>query len=143
MTTSRLGSTPASLTGPVEAFPSTGFEFSYFGQVIANDLWLDGDLLILSLRFFDGDTRDAVRLSLDARIPIFGELRFRPSFDVEYDFQNAPAEDEIELTPALRFDYRLWRSLYLDAQTGVEARLHSGFSDEWGYFVEASARYDF
>lgn len=143
VTASRLGSMPASATGPVEAFASTGFEFSTFAQLIVNDLWLDGDLGILGLGYLDADSRDSLRLSLDARVPIFRELRFRPSLDIDYRFHAAPAVDELEITPALRFDYRLWRSLYLDAQAGVQARLRSGFADEWGYFTEASVRFDF
>jgi hypothetical protein len=143
VTASRLGSMPASLTGPVAEFPSTGFEFFYLAQLVANDLWLDGDLGIVGLRFIDGDTRDALRLSLDARFPIWQELRFRPSLDLEYRFQDAPVADELELTPALRFDYRLWRSLYLDAQAGLQARLRSGSTDDLGYFSELTARFDF
>jgi hypothetical protein len=140
-TASDFSGTEAS--GGIEGFEGTGFQFSYLGQLIANDLAVPGDLGVLSLRYFDGSTGDALTVGLQARVPITSGFRVNPRFYTIYQ-KSSTAQDVVSLRPSLRLDWRLWK-VTLDAEGGYEwGKTLRGLVDQpSGYFVTGGIRYDF
>jgi hypothetical protein len=138
---SNLSGTDAS--GGVEATPGTGLEFSYFGQLIANDVLTRGDVGVVSLRYFDGSNVDLVSAALDGRYPITPRLLVNPRLVGEFRTSRSSSET-FALRPSLRFDYRFW-VLRLDSDAGLEwlRPVGSMADDQLGYFVRFGARYDF
>jgi hypothetical protein len=129
----------------VPATTGTGFEFSYFGQLISNGLLRPGDIGVVGLRYFDGKNSDVAMLTLDGRYPATVDLRVNPRLRAFYR-TNRRAADSATLIPSLRFDYRFWR-LSFDAEFGLDWRIPVGggvgVSREFGYFLSSGVRYDF
>jgi hypothetical protein len=138
-TTARLSGTPAS--GGVAATEGTGFEFSYFGQLIASDVLVDGDAAIAGLRYFDGSSFDVASLSLDGRFPVSQHWRVEPALVTQYRMQGG-ASDEIRLLPRLRLEWRRWR-VDLELEAGAQWIGRLSGADEWGYLAEVGVRFDF
>jgi hypothetical protein len=130
-------------SGGVEGFEGTGFEFSYLGQLIANDVVLPGDVGVASLRFYDGSHSQVLTGGLQARVPITSALRVNPRFYTIWQTSGS-AQDLLALRPSLRLDYRLWK-LSFDAEGGVEwsKSLEGGMDQPWGWFAVGGVRYDF
>jgi hypothetical protein len=92
---SNLSSTPAS--GGVDGSDSTGWELSYFPQLIASGLLTDGDVATLGVRYFDGSVSDTWSLILNERYPITPKLRILPR--VRLDWRNRRGRDEFLPNP--------------------------------------------
>ena len=131
-------------SGGIDEIDGTGFEFSYFSQLIWNGLVKPGGIGILGFRFFDGSVYDSATATLDARYPITRALRANPSVRADYRMHD-DLGDVFTLMPTLGFDYRFWK-LNFDAEFGIEWRLpvDSDRDDEWwGYFMMFGVRYDY
>jgi tetratricopeptide (TPR) repeat protein len=136
-----LSDTPSS--GGVEGIEGTGFDFSYFAQIVTNGMLVPGDIGLVGLRYFDGDETDLASLTLEGRYPLTRALRFNPSAVASYRFERGDA-DGVSLIPSIRFDWRLWRFV-LDAEGGLEWRVPLGDQGdrELGYFTTVGVRCDF
>ncbi len=126
---------------PIEG---TGYEFSYFAQLIANDLARPGAVGVLGLRYFDGSLADLVAATLDGRIPVTDRLMGKARLMGSYRM-NQGTSDVFSLIPSIRLEYRLG-DFTLDGLAGIDWMLPTGSasgSDEWGYFLNFAVRYDF
>jgi len=131
-------------SGGIEETGGTGFEFSYFSQLIWNGVLKPGEIGILGIRFFDGSVYDSVTAILDARYPITRALRVNPGVRADYRM-HGELGDVFTLMPIFRVDYRFWK-LNFDADFGIEWRLpmDDANSDErWGYSMMFGVRYDY
>jgi len=131
---------PAS--GGVGEFEGTGFEFTYFGQLIADSLLTAGDVGVLGLRFTDSKTADMIAGSLSASFPIPHRLRATPRLYTDYRMHR-DTEDLVLVRPSLRFDLNVWR-LFFDTEVGLDWDLPQGGSaSRLDFFFFFGARYDF
>ena len=163
---SNLSSTPAS--GGVEATDSTGWEFSYFPQLIASGLLTTGDVGTLGIRYFDGSVSDTWSLIVNERYPITPKLRILPR--VRLDWRNRRGRDEflpnpddtaedpvaaaqasrarngsLTVRPYLGVEWRVWK-LTLFGDAGLEwtsGSFDAGGGDELSYAFSGGLRYDF
>ncbi len=127
----------------VEAMQGTGFEFSYVARLIANEVFVPGDIGVLGLRYFDGSRADIVAMTLDGRYPLFAGLRANPRLWAEYR-RNRDLADTVVVRPSLRFDYRIWR-LVFQPEAGLDWRLpmSSKLDDQLGYSLMLGIRLDY
>ena len=85
---SRLSETPAS--GGVDAMPGTGWEFSYYPQLVVSGLFANGDVGTVGVRYFDGSLSDPWSLIVNERYPLTPRLRILPRLRVERFRFDAP-----------------------------------------------------
>ena len=163
---SYLSDTPAS--GGVEAMPSTGWEFSYYPQLVASNVLTTGDVGTVGVRYFDGNQSDTWSLIMNERYPITPKLRIMPRLRVDWrnrsgrdEFQPNPddtAEDPIAAAQAARarngqftvrpyfgVEWRLWQ-LTFSGDAGVEwtsGSFDAQGGNELSYAFSAGIRYDF
>jgi hypothetical protein len=62
-------------SGGVEAFPTTGTEYYYSGQLVASDLFTEGAIFIAGVRYADTITLEQQTLQFNMRYPILRDLR--------------------------------------------------------------------
>lgn len=130
-------------SGGVEGFGGTDFEVTYVARLVANDVFADGDVGVVTLRFFDGSSSDVIGTTLDARYPLTPELRLNPRLWADYRI-NDIGSDMVRVVPSLRFDWRVFR-FEIESELGFEwfEPLGGLASRQLGYFVTLGARYDF
>jgi len=131
-------------SGGVIGQPGTGFEFSYFAQLVAYGLLQPRGVSTIGLSVFDGDRYDRYGLQLNGRYVIAPRLRINPILRV--DFQDVEGDDDLlTFVPRLRIDYTLG-PIVLDLDFAYELRRNLGsgaYPDEHGYSLYTGIRYDF
>lgn len=142
MTASHLAGTPAS--GSVASTPSTGIEYFYATQVIANSIFKNGDTTLMGLRYADTNASDTVTVSVNSRYPFSKTLRFNPRMRI--DFQSRENNSEIvKYRPSFRMDWRARRKIkfemeagyeYSDIQDNLGDRVESNFFVNFGYIAD-------
>jgi hypothetical protein len=136
-----FGSTSDS--GGVLGSEAYGPDFTVYGQLLANDLLVEGDISLIGLRIQRGEPTNLLALVIEGRYRALDSLRVIPRFDL--DHRENRGNETLALTPGLRVDYR-FRSFTLEAGCQVfwEPNL-SGQSpgDERGYTLFAGIRYNF
>jgi hypothetical protein len=163
---SYLSETPAS--GGVEAMASTGWEFSYYPQLVVSSLFTNGDVGTIGIRYFDGNLSDTWSLIINERYPITPRLRVLPRVRVDWRDRrgrdeflpdpDASAEDPIAaaqaararngsltVRPYLGIEWRVWK-LTLFGDAGLEwtsGSFDAGGEDEFAYAFSGGLRYDF
>jgi len=163
---SYLSDTPAS--GGVEAMESTGWEFSYYPQLVVSSLFTTGDVGTIGVRYFDGSVSDTWSLIINERYPITPLLRVLPR--VRVDWRNRRGRDEflpnpdataqdptaaaqaararngsLTVRPYLGLEWRVWKLTFF-GDTGVEwtsGSFDAGGGDELAYAFSGGLRYDF
>lgn len=141
--TPRIGTTSNSI---VEAIPDTGTQFFYNLQLIKNDLLKQGDIGILSLRYYDTQTSNSYRLGVSSRYPISSVWRINPRFDLAYRENKNNNGTQLVLSPYLRMEYKLRKSFTIDVEGGLNwyqdknDGQSSNFTD---YYFQAGYRWDF
>jgi hypothetical protein len=163
---SYLSDTPAS--GGVEAMASTGWEFSYYPQLVVSSLFTNGDVGTIGVRYFDGTLSDTWSLIINERYPITPQLRILPR--VRVDWRNRSGRDEflpnpdatavdpiaaaqaarsrngsLTVRPYLGIEWRVWK-LTLFGDAGAEwtsGSFDAGGGDEFVYAFSGGLRYDF
>jgi hypothetical protein len=146
----------------------TGWELSYYPQLIATGLLTDTDVGTLGFRYFDGTTSDSYSLILHERYPITRALRVLPRLRV--DWRNRRGRDEFAprpedfdanpiaasraarvrngswtVRPFLGLEYRIGR-ITLDTDAGFEwtsEAFSPDATDEIGWSLSSGVRYDF
>ena len=161
-----LGGTNTS--GGVEGTPATGWEFSYYPQLIASNLFAMNDVASIGVRYFDGSVSDTISLIATERFPVTPTFRLLPRLRVDWRNRRgrdefAPTQEQIDndpvaaaaaararngaltVRPYLGFDWRLWK-FTIDGEAGVEYT-NSSFDPAAGDQLDWSAalgiRYDF
>lgn len=163
---SRLSETPAS--GGVDAMPGTGWEFSYYPQLVVSGLFANGDVGTVGVRYFDGSLSDTWSLIVNERYPLTPRLRILPRLRVDWrtnrgrdEFLPNPDDTDedpigsaqaarsrngsLTVRPYLGLEYRVWKvTLFGDA--GMEwtsGSFDAGGEDEYIYAFSGGLRYDF
>ncbi|MGH8134711.1 MAG: tetratricopeptide repeat protein [Steroidobacteraceae bacterium] len=108
---------PAS--GGVDALPGTGTELSFGAQLIGNSLMRSGDVSILGLRLYDGDSARTISMSLSSRFPLWGRLRAGPRLRFDYREFSADGTTQWLASPALRVDWHSERTT-IEFEAGSE-----------------------
>ncbi len=130
----------------VAAVEETGTDFYYNVQLIKNDLLKQGDIGILSLRYYDTDTSDTFRVGVSSRYPINNVWRINPRFDVAYRKRTDNSDTRLTVSPYLRMDYRLRKSFTLEFEGGLDwyEDENDGVTNRFtDYFFLAGYRWDF
>jgi hypothetical protein len=166
ISTAKLGGTPPS--GGVEGTPATGWETSYFPQLISSNLLTQGDVATIGVRYFDGTASDTISLITTERIPVTPTFRLLPRMRVDWRNRRgrdefAPTPDQIEndpiaaaaaararngsltVRPFLGFDWRIWK-FTVDGEAGVEwtnASFDPAAGNQFDWSFALGLRYDF
>jgi tetratricopeptide (TPR) repeat protein len=131
-------------SGGVMGQQGTGFEFSYFAQLVAYGLFQERGVSTLGLAVFDGDRYNRYALQLNGRYSILPRLRINPILRVE--LQDVDGKDDLlSVVPRVRVDYTLG-PIVLDLDFAYELRRNLGSGlrpDEHGYSLYTGIRYDF
>jgi hypothetical protein len=130
----------------VAAVENVGNDYFYNVQLIMNDLLKQGDIGILSMRYYDTSTSDTLRLGVSDRYPITNVWRINPRLDVAYRKRTDNDETRLTVSPYLRMDYRLRRNFTLEFEGGA-----NWYTDETDsqtikttdYFFFGGYRWDF
>lgn len=128
------------------AVEETGNQYFYSFQLIKNDLLKQGDIGILSMRYYDTSTSNTLRLGVSSRYPINSVWRINPRFDVSYRKRTDNDDTRLVVSPYLRMDYRLRKSFTLEFEGGLDmykdknSLESSKYTD---YFFIAGYRWDF
>jgi hypothetical protein len=128
------------------AVADSGTQFFYNVQMIKNDLLKQGDIGILSLRYYDTTASHTFRLGVSSRYPINNVWRINPRFDISYRENTDNSNTQLVLSPYLRMDYRLRKSFTLELEGGLSRYQDkndletTNFTD---YFFRAGYRWDF
>lgn len=136
ITASELSGTPAS--GGVEANPGTGMEFFYSTQLIGSNLFTQGDVTILGLRYFDTMNHDSYSAIVNTRFSINRDFRVNPRVQLEFRENKAGGGDRFNVRPILRVAYRFKRWLRLETEGGMEWTRETSLGER-----ERSRRYFF
>lgn len=128
------------------AMEDTGLQSYYTFQLIKNDLLKQGDIGILSLRYYDTGTSNTFRIGASSRYPINNVWRINPRFDIAYRQVDLNNGTRLTLSPYLRMDYRLRKSFTLEFESG--ANWYKEESDvakrnSTDYYFQAGYRWDF
>jgi tetratricopeptide (TPR) repeat protein len=162
----KLGATQGS--AGVEGTPATGWEMSYYPQLIASSFFTQGDVATLGLRYFQGTGSDTISLITTERYPVTPTFRLLPRFRVDWRNHKgtdefAPTPDQIQndpiaaaaaararngalsVRPFLGFDWRIGK-VTLDGEAGVEwtnASFDPAAGNQFDWSVALGVRYDF
>jgi tetratricopeptide (TPR) repeat protein len=144
VTVSNLSDTPAS--GGVEAVPGTDDEFFYNLQLIGNNLFKEGDLSVLGLRFGDATTAEITSLSLNTRYPVNADFRVNPRLQVDFRRNLEDDTEQYIIRPSTRLSWNIRRSFRLETELGGEwsdREIVIGSTESSSYFVNLGYRADF
>ncbi|BAN68985.1 hypothetical protein EBS_1056 [endosymbiont of unidentified scaly snail isolate Monju] len=130
------------------ATPATDVEWLYSLQFIGNDLFRDGDSLILGVRYSNTTPANIFSFNIDARQPLSFGWRVNPRVLVEYRSPKDPTTSRRTLVkPSIRAEYKYSRDLEIDLEGGIDwTRENSpttGNTSNLGYFVSMGYRWDF
>jgi hypothetical protein len=120
VTVSELSDTPAS--GGVPANPSTGKEYFYLTQLIGSNIFLEGDINVIELRYADTMSNDSFSFNLNLRYPITQNFRINPRIQTNYRKNKNGGGEQVTFRPLLRIDYRWKRWLLFEMEGGREWR---------------------
>lgn len=138
----RQSDTPAS--GGVAAVDNGGNQFSYSVTMIGSNVFKQGDISILGLRYADSVSTAVSSLNLNVRYPLTNAWRAGPAVVVNYR-DNSGASDQVTVRPSLRIDYRWLSNITLDAELAllhIEDLGDTAASDT-NMFFELGYRVDF
>ena len=114
--------------------------------MIGNNLFKDGDIYTLGLRYADTLSYDAYTLDLNARYPVTRDLRLSPRMRFRYRDRKESDLIEYAFLPSLRMNYRFQRNHNFELEFGGEW-LNQKQDGEWDrsldYFVAVGYRFDF
>lgn len=144
VTVTQLEGTPAS--GGVPEYPDLGTEYYYYVSLIGSNLFVEGDVSILGLRYTDGDTAETATLYVDTRYPMGERLRINPRLALSLRQVAAGDADQWLARPALRLFYRMAKRWQFEMDIGGEwgsSDTSAGSTDTTGWYVYAGYRADF
>ena len=133
-------------SGNVAATKSTGNEYYYAAQLIASDLFMEGDTSIFSLRFVDRELSNTYVADINTRFPVGDKLRVNPR--LRFTYLEAPSTDltEFAVVPSVVFNYSVAKDLNLELELGSKWSTRgqgAATEEELEYFFTIGYRYDF
>ena len=143
-TVSRLEGTVAS--GGVEAIPGTGNEYYCSMQLISNNVFLENDSIINSLRYSDTSRNNSYTYNINARFPFTKKFRIVPKYRMDYRDEKGSNDKRLRMRPTMRMDYRFKKWIRFEVEGGVEwtNNYASGISSESvETFISAGYRINF
>ena len=114
--------------------------------MIKNNLLKEGDIGILSLRYYDTQTSNSYRLGISSRYPVNSVWRINPRFDLAYRENKDNNGTQLVLSPYLRMEYKLRKSFTLDLEGGLswyQDKNDDQTSKFTDYYFQAGYRWDF
>jgi len=141
VTISELSATPTS--GGVPGNPSTGKEYFYLTQLIASNLFMEGDINIIELRYADTMNNDSYSFNLNLRYPFTPNFRINPRIQTNYRKNKSDNGESVTVRPLLRIDYRWKKWLRFEMEGGREWREDTIFGNTQkttGYFATVGFR---
>ena len=127
----------------VPANPSTGKEYFYLAQFIANNFFMEGDINIIEMRYSDTMINDSYSLNLNLRYPFTRNLRVNPRIQTNYRKNKNDDGESLTIRPLLRVDYRWGKWLRLEMEGGREWRedtVLGNTNNTAGYFATVGFR---
>ncbi len=144
ITALNLSGTDAS--GGVEAMEGTGNDYNYNLQLIGSNIFSQGDITIVGLRYADGDDRDVYSLNFNTRFLVSRNLRVNPRFRMDSRKNRVNNTGQMIYRPSIRLDYRVKNRLSLEAEIGGEYS-NREITDDSGidssYYISVGYRADF
>ncbi len=141
VTISELSATPTS--GGVPGNPSTGKEYFYLAQLIASNLFIEGDINIIEMRYADTMSNDSYSLNLNLRYPITPNFRINPRIQTNLRKNKNDNGETVTIRPLLRIDYRWKKWLRFELEGGREFRQDTVLGNtesNTGYFATVGFR---
>ena len=146
-----LDATVANISGTkasagIAATPSTGNEYYYAAQLIANDLLTKGDISVIGLRYAAREASDTYVLDLNTRYPLSQELLINPRLRFSYQTSDISDLTDFAVTPSTVINYYLTKNLSLEFEAGAKfsTREQDTLTDEeTELFFTFGYRYDF
>lgn len=143
---SDLGGGPAS--GGVDEIQPLGDAYYYSVQVNGSNLFIQGDLATLGLRFDDTKQRDTYSLILNSSHPysFVGDWRARPKLRVDYRSNNALPGDQWQFRPGLILEVMLAKRWHIEMEgeyRWANRELEGLAEDKEGYYLAFGFRWDF
>jgi tetratricopeptide (TPR) repeat protein len=130
----------------VEAFPSTGTEYYYSGQLVASDVFTEGAILIAGVRYADTMTLEQQTLQVNMRYPILRDLRLNTKLRVDQRNRKDSSSEETSARGSVALSYNLNRSTFFDVELGGQFTDSSNplvMTQERGLFGTIGLRQDF
>lgn len=130
----------------IDPVPGTGVEYFFTGQAVVNELFQDGDITILSIRYGRTSASSSTSIQLDSRYPKGNGWRLNPRVrtDIRNNFNDQ--SQQIAVRPTMRADLRVIRQLNLEFEGGGDwSHTFLPGPDEatWGYNMSLGFRMDF
>jgi hypothetical protein len=98
----KVGPTPAS--GNVPAGPASGTDRAVQVQLFGTSLWRSADLHVLSLRYDTNPTAVTESVDISSRMPIWGNWRIGPRFEINRIRYDADQSTEMGYVPSVRLE---------------------------------------
>jgi hypothetical protein len=133
-------------SGGIEAFPGTGTEFYYSGQLVASDVFTEGAIFIAGVRYADLEMIDQQTATFNMRYPITRDLRFNTKLRFDQRARKDGSSEEISARGSMALSYSLNRSTYFDFEVGGQYSDSSNplvTTQERGLFGTIGIRQDF
>ncbi|MCH9695291.1 MAG: SPOR domain-containing protein [Gammaproteobacteria bacterium] len=124
-------------SGGVAAIPESTYQY-LSTTLIASNLFREGDVAMLSLRYSDSDSAKVVSINLDTRFPISTRWRVNPRLRIDQREIMSDSSDEWLYTPGIRIQYRHSRKLRVELEAGrqyAQRELVGTDADRESYFV--------
>ncbi|MFZ5619159.1 MAG: SPOR domain-containing protein [Pseudomonadota bacterium] len=142
-----LTSTEATIdAGGVPGQPGTGVEAYYLGQILATNLFADGDLVSLGFRFDDMASARRYVIDVNTRYPITNKFRINPRLRMARRDSTVAEQTQYTLKPSIRLNYIPSRRFQLELEAGGEWTQTDNLLDTEtvkGYYVIGGYRLDF
>jgi hypothetical protein len=98
----KVGPTPAS--GNVPAGPASGTDRAIQVQLFGTSLWRSADLHVLSVRYDTNPTAVTESIDISSRMPIWGNWRIGPRFEISRIRYDADQSTEMGYVPSVRLE---------------------------------------
>ena len=144
LTVANISGTKASAGVP--ATPSSGTEYYWAGQLIANDLLAKGDISVIGLRYAAREASDTYVLDLNTRYPVTPKLLFNPRLRFTYQTSDVNDLTDFAVIPSAIINYYLTKNLSLEFEAGAKfVTREQGLTtdEETEVFFTLGYRYDF
>ena len=133
-------------SGGVEAFPTTGTEYYYSGQLVASDVFTEGAIFIAGVRYADTITLEQQTLQFNMRYPILRDLRLNTKLRVDQRNRKDGSSEETSARGSVALSWNLNRSTFFDVELGGQFTDSSNplaMTQERGLFGAIGLRQDF
>jgi len=133
-------------SGGVEAFPATGTEYYYSGQLVASDVLTEGAIFIAGARYADTIMLEQQTLQFNMRYPILRDLRLNTKLRVDQRKRKDGSSEETSARGSIALSWNLNRSTFFDVELGGQFTDSSNplvVTQERGLFGTIGIRQDF